>query len=183
MAGKTHWLLLAIAALVVAVAGPVCAGETAPGPSIDLDTVRATGKVEPVGGMSSAGQPDAAALEVFAASGYAAVIDLRGADEARGIDEAEVVEGLGMDYIALPVASGADVSYANARRLGELLDRYEEPVLVHCASGNRVGALVALNARLQGADADAALEAGRDAGLTSLEETVRQRLAEAPAGE
>ncbi|NOR36819.1 MAG: hypothetical protein GQ577_08735, partial [Woeseiaceae bacterium] len=45
---------------------------------VDLDDVIAAGKVEPVDGITSSGQPDAAALEVFADSGYGVVIDMRG---------------------------------------------------------------------------------------------------------
>jgi hypothetical protein len=50
--------------------------------------------------------------------------------------------------------------------------------LVHCASSNRVGAMIALRAALvDGASADAALAEGRRWGLKSLEPQVRERLA------
>jgi hypothetical protein len=49
--------------------------------------------------------------------------------------------------------------------------------MVHCASGNRVGALLALRAnRLEGASPEDALELGLDAGLTRLEPAVREAL-------
>ena len=49
--------------------------------------------------------------------------------------------------------------------------------MVHCASGNRVGALFALKAfHLEDADVESALASGREAGLTKLEETIRERL-------
>jgi protein tyrosine phosphatase (PTP) superfamily phosphohydrolase (DUF442 family) len=53
---------------------------------------------------------------------------------------------------------------------------YDEPVLVHCASANRVGALFALSTYRETGDFDKALEAGREAGLTRLEGTVRKVL-------
>src|SRR5690606_38327465 len=54
----------------------------------------------------------------------------------------------------------------------------EGPALVHCASGNRVGALAALRAAwLQGADEEAAIAEGRRWGLRSLETEVRSSLA------
>jgi len=51
-------------------------------------------------------------------------------------------------------------------------------VLVHCGSGNRVGALLALRASLDGADDEKALALGREGGLSSLEGVVRERLDE-----
>ena len=81
-----------------------------------------------------------------------------------------------MDYINLPVVGRDGISFENAGKLSEILDRYDAPVLVHCGSSNRVGALVALGASLDGADDNAAIEAGREAGLTRLEGVVRERL-------
>lgn len=143
---------------------------------VDIAAVKELGTVSAVDGMTASGQPDAAALEVFAESGYAAVIDLRGPDEERGFDQQAAVEDLGMDYINLPVVGRDGISFDNARRLSEILDRYDAPVLVHCGSSNRVGALVALGASLDGAEDEVAIEAGRKAGLTRLEGVVRERL-------
>ena len=53
-------------------------------------------------------------------------------------------------------------------------------VLIHCASGNRVGALVALHARGTGATPDEALALGKAAGLAGLEPAVRARLDATP---
>ena len=145
---------------------------------VDLEQVVELGTVSPVDGITSAGQPDKAALEVFADVGYATVIDMRAEDEDRGFEEAEFVEELGMHYVAFPIASEGDVSFDSARKLDELLQQYPGPVLVHCASGNRVGALLALRASLDGADDEGALELGRKGGLTRLEGLVRERLAE-----
>jgi protein tyrosine phosphatase (PTP) superfamily phosphohydrolase (DUF442 family) len=112
---------------------------------------------------------------VFAKSGYVAVIDLRTAGESRGLDESTVVEDLDMDYVSLPIGPDG-ISFENARTLDELIKGYEDPVLVHCGSSNRVGALLALRASLDGADDEAALAAGREGGLTRLEPTVLEVL-------
>jgi uncharacterized protein (TIGR01244 family) len=135
-------------------------------------------RFEPVEGITAAGQPNEEGLRELAESGYAAVIDLRTEGENRGMDEKALVESLGLEYISLPIAGKAAISYDNAGKLDQILDRYDEPVLVHCGSGNRVGALFALRAKMKGASDEDALEAGRSAGMTSLEETVRSRLAE-----
>lgn len=145
---------------------------------VDLKQVVELGTVSSVDGITSAGQPDKAALEVFADVGYATVIDMRAEDEDRGFEEAAFVEDLGLHYVAFPIASEEAISFENARKLDELLQEYPGPVLVHCASGNRVGALLALRASLDGADDEQALKLGREGGLTRLEDLVRKRLAE-----
>ena len=53
------------------------------------------------------------------------------------------------------------------------------PVLVHCASANRAGGLLALMAASEeGMDKEAALEFGRDAGMKSTEARVREVLSQ-----
>ncbi len=144
---------------------------------VDMEAVVDAGAVQAVDGVTSSGQPSEAALEVFSDSGYVAVIDLRGEGEDRGIDnEQAVVEGLGMDYVALPIASRDGISFENAERLDNLIEQYDGPVLVHCGSGNRVGALLALRESLNGASDEEALDYGREGGLTRLEGLVEERL-------
>ncbi len=130
-----------------------------------------------VKGVTTAGQPSAAALAGIAGQGYKTVIDLRPDSEDRGFDEKKTVETLGMSYVSLPVAGGADVTYANATALDKLLRDAPKPVLVHCASSNRVGALLALRAKLGGADDKAALDTGVASGLTGLKPAVEKKLA------
>lgn len=141
----------------------------------DLGEVVETGAVQPVNGMTSSGQPDEAALAVFADNGYVAVIDLRTEGEPRRIDERAVVERLGMEYVSLPIRRNG-LTFENAAQLDELLASYDEPVLVHCGSGNRVGALLALSASAKGADDETAIQVGREGGLTKLEPKVREAL-------
>ena len=128
----------------------------------------------------SSGQPDAAVLDAIKAAGFKTVIDLRGENEDRGMDEAGEVEKRGMRYFSLPIESGvaADVSYDNARQLDRLLAGARGRCLLHCASGNRVGAIFALRAKLAGASADEAMALGKAAGLTRLEPVVTKRLQE-----
>ena len=137
-------------------------------------------RAEPLSGITSAGQPSAAGLRALAEEGYTTVIDLRSAQEDRGFDEAATVEGLGMNYISLPVAGGAEVSYENAAELDRILAEVDGPVLLHCASGNRVGALLSLRAALNGEDKTEALALGTSAGLSSLKPLVEELLDTAP---
>lgn len=148
--------------------------------SLRIDEIVSGQATLPESGAVSTAQPTAAALQVAADAGFVAVIDLRGSDEDRGLDEKAEVEALGMTYLSLPVTGEDAISYDNAARLDRLLADIDGPVLLHCGSGNRVGALFALREKLHGAADEAALEKGRAAGLTSLEGVVRKRLAESP---
>ncbi len=173
---KVLWLLACGWVLLSACAPSIEAVPASP-LKVDLQSVVEVGAVQPVNGITSAGQPDQAAFKVFADSGYAAVIDLRTDGEDRGFDEQAVVKGLGMDYLSMPIGSDG-ISFENARALDKLLSGYDQPVLVHCASGNRVGALLALRASLNGADDASAMELGKQGGLTRLEPKVREALDE-----
>lgn len=130
----------------------------------------------PAEGYLSTGQPDREVLRRIAEAGYVAVIDLRTDSEDRGIDEQAEVEALGLTYVSLPVAGSSGITYENASQLDATLARFEGPVLLHCGSGNRVGALLALSAKRRGASDDDALARGKAAGLTRSEDVVRERL-------
>lgn len=145
---------------------------------VDIDAAQSSADLAAVDGIRSAGQPDAEAFALAAEAGYAVVIDLRGEQENRGLDETAVLDELGLEYVEFPLTSPDDISFENAARLDEILAGYSEPVLLHCGSANRVGALLALRESLHGASDDAAVEYGRDAGMTGLEPVVRARLAE-----
>jgi uncharacterized protein (TIGR01244 family) len=132
---------------------------------------------DPLEGVTTAGQPNADAFAAAAAAGYRAVIDLRGAQEDRSLDERATVEGLGMSYTVLPVEGAAGITYDNAAALDRLLGELPRPVLIHCSSGNRAGALLALRAKLNGADNEVALALGVSAGLTASKSAVAEKLA------
>jgi uncharacterized protein (TIGR01244 family) len=156
-----------------------CADSPQPTPQlqVDLAEVVATGRVPVVDDLAAAGQPDETALKVFADNGFATVIDLRTPAEDRGMDEPAVVEKLGMRYVSMPIGSD-DITYEKAAALDDLLAGIEGPVLLHCGSSNRVGALLALRASAEGADDETAIDVGKRAGLKSLEPVVRDALAD-----
>ncbi len=131
----------------------------------------------PTSGYLSTGQPTRELLERAAAAGYAAVIDLRGKDEDRGLDERAATEALGMTYVSIPLSTPADATLGAAAEVAGLLRGFDGPVLLHCASGNRVGALFALNAAADGATDEEALAVGKKAGLTRWHNAIRKKLA------
>jgi len=140
-----------------------------PATSIELRTPRP--------GLFTAGQPAADDWTAIAARGVGIVIGLRAPGELKDRDEAAEVRAAGMRYIAIPVAGAGGIDDANANTLRAALDAADGPVLVHCASGNRVGGLLALMQARSGAmTTEQALEFGRSAGMTSTEARVRELL-------
>lgn len=136
----------------------------------------ATDFTQPQPGLHTGGQPSQEDLARLKAEGVRTVIDLRGPQEDRGYDEAAEAQRLGLAYLVLPIAGKDDVTPENAKALGDLLRAQDGDVLLHCASGNRVGALLALDAAARGIPREEALELGRKAGLKSLEPVVVERL-------
>lgn len=133
---------------------------------------------QPRPGLHTGGQPTAEQLDRFAAQGVRTVIDLRGPGEDRGYDEAAAAARLGLRYERLPIGGPEDLTPANTTALQRLLQDGDGEVLLHCASGNRVGALLALMAQQQeGASREQALQLGREAGLKSLTPVVEEKLA------
>src|SRR5690606_34528743 len=101
--------------------------------------------------LLTSAQPDAAAWRDLAGEGVGLVVNLRPDGEMAGRDEAAEVAAAGMAYAHVPVAGPADLDDANAARLWSLVEGAGAPVLVHCASGNRAGALLAIGAARAGA--------------------------------
>ncbi|WP_265617063.1 protein tyrosine phosphatase family protein [Alteromonas aquimaris] len=126
----------------------------------------------------SAGQPTKAQLKQAKESGVKHIVNLRPRSE-QDWDEKAYVNSLGMRYHHIPVAGPEDINQENAAKLEMALAKNRgEPILVHCASGNRVGALVALNEGVEHQDIDAAITTGKQWGLTRLEPVVREKLKE-----
>lgn len=136
----------------------------------------------PRAGVLTGGQPEATAWPLLADGGVGTVINLRPDAELDGRDVAAEAATAGLDYVQIPVAGAGDVTTEKATALWQAMQAADGPVLVHCASGNRVGALMALAAvEHEGLAPEEALALGREAGLTSLEPKVRELLELPPA--
>ena len=90
-------------------------------------------------GVVTGGQPTSEDLERFRAAGGAIVLDLRDAMEPRPMDEPAVATRLGLEYVNATVSSGSLTDQTIERVLGVLRNAGGRTVLVHCASGSRVG--------------------------------------------
>lgn len=123
------------------------------------------------------GQPTQEQLDTLASEGVKHVVNLRPASE-QSWSEQKKVQSLGMKYISIPVSGADDLTVENARKLDAALTLIgKEPALIHCASGNRVGALMAISeAKLKGKSDRAAIRTGKKWGLTKLEPVVRKKL-------
>lgn len=120
----------------------------------------------PLEGVATAGQPAAAAWPELASAGYRTVVDLREPYEPRDHDEPASVRAAGLEYVSIPVSQPTliDATFDNFRAL--MRDPARRPIFVHCATSNRVGALLLPYFALdQGMSLADALQLAREAGL------------------
>lgn len=122
------------------------------------------------GRMYFGGQPDEASLARLASeAGVKTVINIRNPEEMSRVafDESAVVESLGMKYVNIPVSPDT-FSDRDVTRFAEVLSSTDDPVLLHCASSNRVGGMwAAYLVEHQSVAVEDAIELGRAAGLRS----------------
>jgi uncharacterized protein (TIGR01244 family) len=96
----------------------------------------------PLPDIVTAGQPTRENLADVSAAGFRTVLDLRTPDEPRGYDEVAEVAGVGMAYVNVPVTPDTLAPADFDRVRAVLRDPQQRPVLFHCKSANRVGALL-----------------------------------------
>ena len=128
----------------------------------------------PYAGICTGGRPRQQHLRQARACGIKKVVSLCATSERNDFDERELTQSLGMGYQNIPIAGPTDLTFNNAKLLaGAMADAPEHPILIHCADGNRVGALLALKVHfVDGGPMERCLAVGRAAGLTSLESEV-----------
>ncbi|TLM76340.1 beta-lactamase hydrolase domain-containing protein [Microbulbifer harenosus] len=128
--------------------------------------------------LATGGSIDLAEVNSLKQKGFRTIIDLRTPKEGTA-EEKAAVEAAGMRYVNLPVAAGVP-SDALIAELGKVLeDASAAPVLLHCASGNRVGAVWAIYRTRRGVPLETALEEGRSAGMRDAREAQVRELLEA----
>lgn len=108
--------------------------------------------------------------------GFKVIIDLRRPDEDGVSEEIAEAARLGITYHNIPLAKDATAWDQVDSVAGLLANRSNYPVLVHCGSANRAGAVWALYRTRQGVPGLIAIEEGRAVGLTSREAQVRELL-------
>ncbi|HEY7547711.1 MAG TPA: protein tyrosine phosphatase family protein [Blastocatellia bacterium] len=121
--------------------------------------------------FATAGQPADAAFAKLASHGFKSVLNLR--TDAEGVDlahEREMIEKAGLRYINIPVGRSPFKEDQVKEFIATVKDKTNQPMLIHCASANRVGAFWMVYLVLdQGLAEDKALEEATRIGLTSAE--------------
>lgn len=136
-------------------------------------------------GLAAAGRPTDEALRQLKAQGFGTVIDLRTPSEEGLPEEKAALEAQGIKYVQVPVTP-ASFSAADVDRVRAALEAPDAgPVLMHCASANRVGAVWAVLQARAGTPIEDAIADGRRVGLRSaaMVEAARRVAGGAPPAE
>lgn len=171
----TRFAFLLISLIVVLGSRPGLA-ETAQAPFGDkvsaaiVNYDRASPVIGTAGLLKGNGVAEAKAL------GFKTIVDLRGPDEGTAAERA-AAKAAGIAYIGIPVTTKAPAP-AQVPTFAKIVEDPDNwPILVHCVSANRVGAMWALYRASRGVPAEVAIEEGRATGLRgSREAAVRQQL-------
>lgn len=124
------------------------------------------------------GALDKSKIKALADAGVEVVINLQ-PDAELTFDEATAVTEAGMHYEQLPIDGAHDLKQLTILAFDNILRQHHgKKMAMHCKSGSRVGAAVALRAGwLRGRKMDTAMERGYSHGLTAMfEEEVHNRL-------
>ena len=126
-------------------------------------------------GTITGGEPDPDDLDALKSHGFVSLISLR--DVGESLLDANFFESHGFQFKHLPVSGPGDLMGDFVQQFDDALKSSKGKTVVFCATGNRVGAAFAIHAHaFENKGVDAALEIGKQAGLTRLEGFVRQYL-------
>jgi protein tyrosine phosphatase (PTP) superfamily phosphohydrolase (DUF442 family) len=119
--------------------------------------------------FSTGAQPTEQAYEKAAASGFRTVLSLRAENEGVNLArERALVEKSKMRYFNIPVISSAPRTEQADEFIALVKDKSNHPMLINCASANRVGAFMMTYRVLeQGWSEEKALEEAKKIGLSS----------------
>ncbi len=127
-------------------------------------------------GVFLASQPAEADFEQAKKGGVKTVINLRHIQEQKGFDEKAKVESLGLAY-QNPAWNGPDeLTDAKFAEVEKLLETARRPILLHCASANRVGAhWIVYRVKTGGLSVDDAVAEAKVVGLKSPDYEAKAR--------
>jgi uncharacterized protein (TIGR01244 family) len=116
------------------------------------------------------GQPAPEDFALFKDKGVKTIINLRSQEEVEGLafNEEEIVKELGMNYVHVPLKGGQLDDDHLRDTVKAIAGARASNVLIHCASGNRVGFSWSLFQGTEGdEDVAKAIAMGKDAGMRS----------------
>jgi uncharacterized protein (TIGR01244 family) len=159
MSPRWKHALVTLAAVMLLTA-PALAAEPPADPGFGI-----VNAVEAEPGLLIAGQPTAQQIKAAGKAGYHTVLDLRSRAEDRGFNEEKTVLKAKIAYTNVEVTPDT-LTQSKVLYFLMMLRQAERPVLLHCHSGNRAGALYYAWLVLEKAvPEDQALEQARLAGL------------------
>ncbi|UTW54650.1 beta-lactamase hydrolase domain-containing protein [Kordiimonas sp. SCSIO 12610] len=124
--------------------------------------------------LGMGGKLTVAGVEEAKRLGFTLIIDLRRPEEDGVFEEMQTASRLNILYKNIPLAGDGSV-WKQVDEVSRLLaDKSNYPILLHCASANRAGAVWALKRFKDGVPASIAIEEGRAVGLKSKELQVRE---------
>lgn len=126
--------------------------------------------------IGTGGLIDPSGLGILKSLGFKTIVNLNTAEEG-ATEEAALAKAAGLQFVSLAVPTKAPTpeQVAEFAKIAENPENY--PILLHCESSNRVGAMWALYRASKGVPPEIAVEEGRAVGLkTSREAAVREQL-------
>lgn len=128
------------------------------------------------------GQPTLEQLEALEEAGVQNFISLRPETEDGAGWEETYADGKDIKFSRLPISGPGSLTEENVDIFSQLLsERTDETTVIYCASGNRVGAMLALKSFwIDGVDAETSFNLGVQSGMTSLTAAVSEILGIAP---
>lgn len=175
-----HRLLLFCVGLLLATAsglGQHSGEKSQPRAELEVAKLGTTENVHRFGEIWLASQPSTEDFALARKSGFRTVINLRRESELPNFDEKQIVESQGLTYLHLPFGGTAELTEDIFDTARGYLKTAEQPILLHCASANRVGALwLPFRVLDQGISYEDALAEARTIGLRTpaLEEKARE---------
>ena len=123
-----------------------------------------------LGDVYTAGQPEVSDFALVRDLGVRTVINLRNERELGAFDERATVEDLGLAYRNIPFGGPAELSDQVLDQARVAMAGAEPPILLHCGSANRVGAVwIAWRALDEGVPLEQAVAEAKEVGLRSPE--------------
>jgi uncharacterized protein (TIGR01244 family) len=118
-----------------------CTSEPRPVPKLAVANVGAIERLHTFGSMYLASQPAEADFKQLKQSGVKTVINLRPQSEQKEFDEHKLATELGLAYVNIPIGKPDELTDAVFAQARKELQQAQKPLLLHCHSGNRVGAI------------------------------------------
>lgn len=119
--------------------------------------------------LATAGEPGEGGIALLAELGFKSIVDLRTPEEGTAT-EARLAREHDLEYVNIPVGKEAPDTFGLDRFRQWIEDPDKHPVLVHCASANRVGTLWAMYRLREGVPLDEALLEARTIGMKDSRE-------------